>query len=699
MSTLVATLGQTWQVIPEIAAALAPQRCALYARRPHPFALDDSGAVPQAIWVIASGDSDSQRERIRQWNQALSQPFQLRFFVAEDTHSVSSSAEVLRLRELIHRVVLLASERGPLWCSLAGGRKTMSADVQRAASLFGCRCLLHVVAPDPMPAELRSDDAAFWAVPLSAEVADCVEVLSLGGDTRNEVLDTLPPLCSADYPLPEEQEPGVVFFADQPRLCDELQRRLADARQLLHNYLGQLGQSESSDNWRQLYRLPPRDLERLRNTPILDHHEALLRKLPKAELHCHLGGLPSVADQRRIGRAVWDALEPSERQDAQQRLHPWLEDQSWPTDWPAKLRAGPRTALAAALLVHASDAVLQYNLYTATEPRIALKTRAGFAAYEQPGELSGSALLTHPAALAPYADAVRAYAVRENLRYLELRGSPHKYDPLDPLVWLARLRRALPDDAQCRYRFIWIADRRQPERMAGIARWAVQAQECLTDFFVGIDLAGDEGTAQPEQLARDFERALRACIPITIHAGEGESAENIWHAAYALNADRIGHGLTLVEDPRLLARFRNRGICLELCPSSNREVVGFHDTRDTRTDGLPAYPLRAFLEQGVAVTLNSDNPGISRTGLSTEFSVAARMGSLSWWEALSMTRAAFAHAFIDAAERSRLLNAVDLETQEVVRALLPRLAVESFPQATAPSVIRHTQPHSQGNRS
>lgn len=679
MSTLVATLGQTWQVIPEVAAAIAPQRCSLYANRPQPFDLRTDGAEPQAIWVIASGDSAAQCERIRQWNQALRAPFALRFFVAEDTRSVSSSVEVLRLRELIHRVILRASDRGPLWCSLAGGRKTMSADVQRAASLFGCRGLLHVVAQEPIKAELRSDDPRFWAAPLTAELAACVEVLSLGSETRNEVLDTQPPLQSADYPLPDESGAGGVSLGDARSLCHELQERLADARQLLHNYLGQLRQAESGENWRQLYRLPPRELERLRDTLILDAHLPLLAQLPKAELHCHLGGLPTVADQRRIGGIVWDALAPGERQDALRRLRPWLETEVWPSGWPARLRQGPRPALTAALLTQASDAALEHNLFTATEPRVALKVRAGFAAYEQPGELSGSALLSHPAALSPYADAVRAYAERENLRYLELRGSPHKYDSLDPLAWLARLRSVLPDDAQCRYRFIWIADRRQPERMADIAAWAVQAQESLADFFVGIDLAGDEGTSQAEQLARDFEPALRACIPITIHAGEGESAENIWHAAYALNADRIGHGLTLADDTRLLARFRNWGICLELCPSSNREVVGFLDPRDSRTAGLRPYPLRKFLEQGVAVTLNSDNPGISRTGLSAEFAAAARMSRLSWWEALSMTRNAFDHAFIDAGERRRLINDADLETQAIVSALLPRLAVESFP--------------------
>lgn len=679
MSTLVATLGQTWQVVPEIAAAIAPQRCALYRDRPQGFEFEVESVEPDDLWIIASGDSAQQRNRIRNWNLALQRPFNLRFYLASDTGSVSSRQEILHLRELIHRVVLHASERGTLWCSLAGGRKTMSADLQRAAGLFGCRTLLHVVVQEPIPEALKSDDADHWARPLSADVAARIEVLSLGAESRNEVLDTPQSIKGADYPLGSEHEPGVHRFRGPAALCEELDRRLSDAHQLLHNYLGRLGDSEYIENWRQLYRLPPGDLERLRNTPIRATHESLLRTLPKAELHCHIGGLPTLSDQRKIGRAIWDTLCPLERKYALEKVSKWIDALAWPSDWPDRLRSGPRTAMSAALLVYADESALEHNLYAPTEPRVALKWNAGFSAYERPGELSGSALLGHPAAMGPYCDAIRDYARRENLRYLELRGSPHKYDAINPLAWLGRLRAVLPDDAQCRYRFIWIADRRQPGLMAGIATWVVQAKEVLPEFVVGLDLAGDEGTAHPERVARDFQVALRACISVTIHAGEGESPENIWHAAYALNADRIGHGLTLADDSRLLERFRNRGIALELCPSSNREVVGFDDPLVPQTAGLAHYPLRAFIEQGIAVTVNSDNPGISRTGLTQEFLVAARAADLSWWEALSISRNAFAHAFIDARKRSALLNAADLETQAAVRRLLPKLVEENFP--------------------
>ena len=201
--------------------------------------------------------------------------------------------------------------------------------------------------------------------------------------------------------------------------------------------------------------------------------------------------------------------------------------------------------LAAALLIHASDQQLQHNLYDVTEPRLALKNSPhGFAAYERPGELSGSALLSHPAAIAPYAQAIVEQARAEGLTYLELRGSPHKYRPRDPAGFLSELMQALqqagartqpgsgglPDQAlpAPRIGFVWILDRRQLANLAAVIAHAVAARAILNGFLLGLELAGDEGTHNPAALAPGFLPAFEDCMPVTIHAGEGESAANIW---------------------------------------------------------------------------------------------------------------------------------------------------------------------------
>ncbi|MBM4200350.1 MAG: adenosine deaminase, partial [Gammaproteobacteria bacterium] len=337
-----------------------------------------------------------------------------------------------------------------------------------------------------------------------------------------------------------------------------------------------------------------------------------------------------------------------------------------------------RAHRAAALLVAACDRQLAANLYGVSEPRVALKARhrLGFAAYERPGELSGSALLGHPAALAAYAHAIVRGAVTEGLAYVELRGSPQKYG--DALIFLRAFRAALVDAAaslpaerQPRFRFTIIADRRDRESIDGVVALAVAAKEALPHFIAGLDLAGDEGTTRPEEIAPSFTRAFEVCLPVTIHAGEGEKADAIWQAAYHLHADRIGHGLTLGEHQQLATRFRDRGICLELCPTSNREVVGFHDPVVPESAGLPEYPLAALWAQGLPLTLCTDNPGIARTTLSGEFLAAARMSpaGLRVWDALAMIKQGFVHAFLPSDEKERLLKRADAA---VYRSVLDR---------------------------
>ena len=105
---------------------------------------------------------------------------------------------------------------------------------------------------------------------------------------------------------------------------------------------------------------------------------------------------------------------------------------------------------------------------------------------------------------------------------------------------------------------------------------------------------------KPREIAHLFTPAFEYCLPITIHAGEGEQAESIWQAAYHLHADRIGHGLTLNDNANLAQRFRDRNICLELCPTSNREVVGFYDPRYPAQPQLSAIPVTRTVEKRLA---------------------------------------------------------------------------------------------------
>ena len=149
---------------------------------------------------------------------------------------------------------------------------------------------------------------------------------------------------------------------------------------------------------------------------------------------------------------------------------------------------------------------------------------------------------------------------------------------------------------------------------------------------------------------------MEKCSFITIHAGENQEVENIWEAVYHLNADRIGHGLTLGNNPKLMQRFRDKNIFLEMCPSSNEQIVGFNND----------YPLKEYLENGVKVTINTDNIGISRTNFSNEYIKASKMtGGLSIWAVLQTVRNSFKGAFLNYGTKQKLILKAEEEISKL----------------------------------
>lgn len=697
---LLCTLGASWAVIPEVYAFLSPDRLPLYRNHPQRADFDRQRdeyrlEPPNEIWVCTTQGEQPEKglAALRDWHAQLECPPTLRIWQAEGTDQLASQAECEQFREVLLRLCLLAHEHaegGQVVFSLAGGRKTMSADLQWAGSVLGCDALIHVVGKDPLPEPLwKKATSEFFTRELPAEIVPAVVPLVAGTGRRSELLDVeldgRGAVSSPDFPLPLA-EPGVPLaweLAEGPSLCDEIRKREAAGSQLLGNYLRMLGEKEHHENWRSLYRLPPRVIENLRRQPLTPDLAEWLRALPKADLHRHIGGCLDLDAQRRVGRAVWDALDDSERKRALAHIAPLLEQTHWPWDWSSQCVTAeiPRPYWTSALLVHADDVQLNRNLFGVTEPRVALKTRHqfGFAAYERPGELSGSAILSHPAAIEPYARCLARQASDEGLAYVELRGSPHKYG--DGMLFLERLASALqtaaaslPYDRRPLFRFILIADRRQHDRLPEVIDLAVRAKERLPDFVVGLDMAGDEAQQLPPDAANAFAPAFEICLPLTIHAGEGETAEQIWTAAYHLHADRIGHGLTIGDHARLAQRFRDRSICLELCPSSNREVVGYRDPAYPETANCREYPLWKLWQAGLPLTLCTDNPGISRTTLTGEYLAAARMvgDRLCCWDALAMIKQAFVHAFLPSQEKETLLKRVD---NAIYRHVLDRFGV------------------------
>ncbi|WP_368655611.1 adenosine deaminase [Castellaniella ginsengisoli] len=136
---------------------------------------------------------------------------------------------------------------------------------------------------------------------------------------------------------------------------------------------------------------------------------------------------------------------------------------------------------------------------------------------------------------------------------------------------------------------------------------------------IGLDLAGDEEMAYPAELPSLFREAKdRFGLGITIHAGETGRVENVWSAVEHFGADRIGHGTAAGKDPELLELLSARGICVEVCPISNR-LTGAVPTDE-------AHPLQQFRRYGVPFVICSDNPAIHDRGLADDQAAAMAEG-------------------------------------------------------------------------
>lgn len=295
----------------------------------------------------------------------------------------------------------------------------------------------------------------------------------------------------------------------------------------------------------------------------------------------------------------------------------------------------------------------------------------GFDRYECLGDLQGSALLQHQGCLAEASRVLADKAVCHNVRYLEIRCSPYNYtrDGLTENQVIETIQQAfLQYRPELETMLIFIASRHNDiesiKDHVDLAVNMTDRERCGPDIPVrGLDLAGSEEACPASDMQQYLMPALKRCMHFTIHAGESLAAESIWEAVYYLNAERIGHGLSLKENPDLMEKFKDRNIVLEMCPSSNFQIKGFQDYTIPSTCHLPDYPLQYYLEKGLKVTVNTDNPGISLTDFTRELYKACSMtdGGLSVWEILSILRNSFKASFSEKNVKYDILKKAEAE--------------------------------------
>ena len=188
-----------------------------------------------------------------------------------------------------------------------------------------------------------------------------------------------------------------------------------------------------------------------------------------------------------------------------------------------------------------------------------------------------------------------------------------------------------------------------PEVSLKLADLAVQYKN---QGVVGFDLAGAEENFPAKHHQEAFELILKKNINATLHAGEAFGPESIHQAIHACGAHRIGHGTRLKENEDLMAFINDHRIALEICLKSNIQTRSI--------SSLKNHPFKYYFDQHLRVTLNTDNRLISDTTLSEEYYLAAETFNLTMQDIRTIIINGFKSAFLPHNERRDLIkNIVD----------------------------------------
>jgi len=174
---------------------------------------------------------------------------------------------------------------------------------------------------------------------------------------------------------------------------------------------------------------------------------------------------------------------------------------------------------------------------------------------------------------------------------------------------------------------------------------------CRPEGLVSFGLGGPEIGVPRPQFASYFARARAAGLHSVPHAGESAGPQSIWDALDFLGAERIGHGIAAAQDPALMQALVDRGVALEVCPTSN--------VCTRSVPSLSAHPLPALVAAGVVVTINSDDPPMFATNLNNEYVVAASLLDLDVAGVADLARTAAGVSFLPAAGKAALVAEID----------------------------------------
>ena len=174
---------------------------------------------------------------------------------------------------------------------------------------------------------------------------------------------------------------------------------------------------------------------------------------------------------------------------------------------------------------------------------------------------------------------------------------------------------------------------------------------------MGVGLDSDERGNPPVKFRDVFAEARRQGYKLTMHCDvdQDDSVGNIWQCLDEIGVDRIDHGVNAVEDDDLVAEIKRRRLGLTCCPISNSYV----------TDGTKAAMIKALLDAGVLVTINSDDPAYFPGYLLENYIQLQRETDLSSQDVIRLVKNSFEVSWLDEADRANYLERVDASAKAI----------------------------------
>lgn len=302
-----------------------------------------------------------------------------------------------------------------------------------------------------------------------------------------------------------------------------------------------------------------------------------------------------------------------------------------PPDWRSRLISLPK-------------AELRRRLEGAVRPA----TAAELTRQSHPSAADLQAALRTPEALRRVAREAVLGAAGEGIRYLELHLAPSRLaGDLGEAGVLDAVLEAVAEagqEAEVRVGLVVSLFRQDPLPQA--ERVAAAALARREAGVVGLSLVGDEARHRGEHLRPLLAEARREGLGLTVQAGLWAGAQEVAYALEDLQADRIAHGLRVLEDPGVVRLARERAVVFEVCPSSN--------LASGVVPSWEAHPLPTMIQAGLRVTLNTENPAVLGIGLSEELARAVDGFDLSLETVVGLTMTAVQGAFLPGKEKRAL---------------------------------------------